>query len=87
MIVWLRPMKIPLHAAYTSFFLVLSVFPALLLLLGLVQPVMAWTKLPMIISCTSTMSGVMQQLTEKFEGKKPVVAIYPMGAIQIGHLD
>ena len=29
---WLRPMKIPLHAAYTSFFLVLSVFPILVVL-------------------------------------------------------
>ena len=36
-------------------------------LLGQVRPVMAWTKLPMIISCTSTMSGIMQQLTEKFQ--------------------
>jgi membrane protein len=31
-ILWLRPMKIPLHAAYTSFFLVLSVFPILVVL-------------------------------------------------------
>ena len=30
---------------------------------------------------------ILQKLTEKFEGKKPVVAIYPMGATQIGHLD
>ena len=30
---------------------------------------------------------ILKQLMEKFEGKKPVVAIYPMGAIQIGHLD
>lgn len=29
---WLRPMKIPLHAAYTGFFLVLSVFPVLVVL-------------------------------------------------------
>ena len=29
---WLKPMKIPLHAAYTSFFLVLSVFPVLVIL-------------------------------------------------------
>jgi membrane protein len=29
---WLRPMGIPLHAAYTSFFLVLSVFPILVVL-------------------------------------------------------
>lgn len=34
-------------------------------LLGQVQPVMAWTKLPMMISCTSTMSGTMQQLTQR----------------------
>ena len=29
---WLRPMNIPLHAAYTCFFLVLSVFPILVVL-------------------------------------------------------
>ena len=29
---WLRPLRIPLHAAYTSFFLVLSVFPILVVL-------------------------------------------------------
>lgn len=32
MLVWLKPMRIPLHAAYTSFFLVLSVFPILVVL-------------------------------------------------------
>ena len=32
---WLKPMNISLHAAYTSFFLVLSVFPILVLLFGL----------------------------------------------------
>ena len=35
----------------------------------------------------SSWDEVLKQLMEKFEGKKPVVAIYPMGAIQIGHLD
>lgn len=34
---WLRPMQIPLHSARTSFFLILSVFPSLLLLLGLLR--------------------------------------------------
>ena len=34
---WLRPMQIPLHSARTSFFLVLSLFPSLLLLLGLLR--------------------------------------------------
>ena len=34
---WLRPMQIPLHSARTCFFLVLSVFPSLLLLLGLLR--------------------------------------------------
>ena len=32
MLAWLRPMRIPLHAAYTGFFLVLSVFPILVVL-------------------------------------------------------
>lgn len=31
---FLRPMRIPLHSAYTSFFLILSLFPSLLLFLG-----------------------------------------------------
>ncbi len=31
---FLRPMQIPLHSAYTSFFLILSLFPFLLLFLG-----------------------------------------------------
>ncbi len=31
---YLRPMHIPLHSAYTGFFLILSLFPSLLLLLG-----------------------------------------------------
>lgn len=35
--IWLRPMQIPLHSARTSFFLVLSLFPSLLLLLGLLR--------------------------------------------------
>ena len=30
---------------------------------------------------------ILPLLQEKFQGKRPVVAIYPMGAIQIGHLD
>ena len=34
---FLRPMGIPLHSAYTSFFLILSLFPSLLLLLGLLR--------------------------------------------------
>lgn len=34
---FLRPMQIPLHSAYTSFFLVLSLFPGLLLLLGVLR--------------------------------------------------
>ena len=34
---WLRPMQIPLHSARTCFFLVLSLFPSLLLLLGLLR--------------------------------------------------
>ena len=34
---FLQPMKIPLHSAYTSFFLVLSLFPGLLLLLGVLR--------------------------------------------------
>jgi len=33
----LRPMRIPLHSAYTSFFFVLSLFPGLLLLLGVLR--------------------------------------------------
>ena len=34
---YLRPMEIPLHSAHTSFFLILSLFPCLLLLLGLLR--------------------------------------------------
>lgn len=34
---FLRPMAVPLHSAYTSFFLILSLFPSLLLLLGLLR--------------------------------------------------
>ena len=34
---FLRPMQIPLHSAYTSFFLVLSLFPGMLLLLGVLR--------------------------------------------------
>ena len=30
-------MQIPLHSAYTSFFLILSLFPGLLLLLGVLR--------------------------------------------------
>lgn len=30
---------------------------------------------------------ILPKLMKKYEGKKPVVAIYPMGAIQIGHLE
>ena len=34
---WLRPMQIPLHSARTGFYVVLSLFPSLLLLLGLLR--------------------------------------------------
>ena len=34
---FLRPMNIPLHSAYTGFFFVLSLFPGLMLLLGLLR--------------------------------------------------
>ena len=34
---WLQPMQIPLHSARICFFLVLSIFPSLLLLLGLLR--------------------------------------------------
>ena len=34
---FLRPMQIPLHSAHTCFFLILSLFPMLLLLLGVLQ--------------------------------------------------
>lgn len=34
---WLNPMQIPLHSARTGFFLVLSLFPSLLLFLGLLH--------------------------------------------------
>ena len=34
---WLKPMQIPLHSARTGFFLVLSLFPSLLLFLGLLR--------------------------------------------------
>lgn len=34
---FLRPMQIPLHSAHTCFFLILSLFPALLLFLGLLR--------------------------------------------------
>ena len=34
---FLRPMHIPLHSAYTCFFLILSLFPGLLLLLGVLR--------------------------------------------------
>ena len=30
-------MRVPLHSAYTSFFLILSLFPSLLLFLGLLR--------------------------------------------------
>ncbi len=33
----LHPMQIPLHSAYTAFFLILSLFPSLLLILGLLR--------------------------------------------------
>ena len=31
---WLSAMKIPIHAAHTGFFMVLSIFPTLMLILG-----------------------------------------------------
>lgn len=34
---FIRPMHIPLHSAYTCFFLILSLFPGLLLLLGVLR--------------------------------------------------
>ncbi len=34
---YLKPMQISLHSAYTSFFLILSLFPCMLLLLGLLK--------------------------------------------------
>lgn len=34
---FIKPMGIPMHSAYTSFFLILSLFPALMLLLGLLK--------------------------------------------------
>ena len=34
---FLKPMTIPLHSAYTSFFLILSLFPSLMLLLGVLR--------------------------------------------------
>ena len=30
---------------------------------------------------------ILKRLEEKYAGKKPVVAIYPMGAIQIGYMN
>ena len=37
LLAFLKPMGIPVHSAYTSFFLILSLFPALMLLLGLLK--------------------------------------------------
>ena len=37
LLAWLRPMQIPLHAAYTGFFVVLSVFPILVVLFCLLR--------------------------------------------------
>lgn len=37
LLAFLKPMYIPIHSAYTSFFLILSLFPALTLLLGLLK--------------------------------------------------
>lgn len=37
LLAFIRPMRIPLHSAYTCFFLILSLFPGLLLLLGLLR--------------------------------------------------
>lgn len=34
---FLRPLGVPLHSAYTAFFLILSLFPSLLLLLGILR--------------------------------------------------
>lgn len=30
---------------------------------------------------------ILEKLQKKYEGKKPLVAIYPMGAVQIGHME
>ncbi len=37
LLAFLRPMQIALHSAYTAFFLILSLFPSMLLLLGLLK--------------------------------------------------
>ncbi len=37
LLAWLRPMQISIHSAYTGFFLILSLFPCMLLLLGLLR--------------------------------------------------
>ncbi len=37
LLAWLKPMQIPVFSAYTSFFLILSLFPCMLLLLGILK--------------------------------------------------
>ena len=53
---FLKPMCIPLHSAYTGFFLILSLFPSLLLFLGLLK----YTNLQ-INSLTAFMEGFLPQ--------------------------
>lgn len=53
---FLKPMGIPLHSAYTSFFLILSLFPSLLLFLGLLK----YTDLD-LNSLTTFMEGFLPQ--------------------------
>ncbi len=52
----LKPMQIPLHSAYTSFFLILSLFPSLMLFLGLLK----YTGIR-ISSLTNFMEGLLPQ--------------------------
>ena len=35
----------------------------------------------------SNWEDILKRLKNKYQGRKPKVAIYPMGAIQIGHMD
>ena len=39
-------------------------------LLGQIQPVMAWRKLPIIISCTSTLDGIVKEFTEEAQAMR-----------------
>lgn len=44
-------------------------------LLGKVSPVMVWKKLPLIISCTSTMDGTMKRLTDRFQAIRALPSV------------